>query len=90
MKEQHAPALLAILKDMMVRRYDAERITHYGRSRATLDATERCDQASIHPRHDHRFRRKNQVVVLWIRFSKLAFKGTKQTLYSAHEKATTE
>jgi hypothetical protein len=50
MKEQHAPALLAILKDMMVRRYDAERITHYGRSRATLDATERCDQASIHPR----------------------------------------
>jgi len=37
--EKHAPALRAILKAMRVRRYDAERIAQYGRSRATLDAT---------------------------------------------------
>ena len=48
-KEKHAPALRAILKAMRVRRYNAERIAHFGRSRATLDATERHDQASIHP-----------------------------------------
>ena len=48
-KEKHAPALRAISKAMRVRRYDAECITQYGSSRATLDATERHDQASIHP-----------------------------------------
>jgi hypothetical protein len=38
-------------KAMRVRRYDAERIIQYGRSwaRATLDATERRNRASIHP-----------------------------------------
>jgi hypothetical protein len=46
-KEKHAPASRAISKAMRVRRYDAERITQYGSSRATLgsratlDATER-------------------------------------------------
>jgi len=34
---------------MRVRRYNAERISQYGRSRATLDATERRDRASIRP-----------------------------------------
>jgi hypothetical protein len=32
-----------------VRWYDAERIAQYGRSRATLDATERRHRASICP-----------------------------------------
>ena len=46
-KEKHAPSSRAISKAMRVRRYDAERITQYGSSRATLgsratlDATER-------------------------------------------------
>jgi hypothetical protein len=48
-KEKHAPALQAISMSMRVRRYDAEHITLYGRSRATLDATERHDRASICP-----------------------------------------
>ena len=49
-KEKHAPALRAILKAMRVRRYNAEHITQYSsRSRATLDATERSDRASICP-----------------------------------------
>jgi hypothetical protein len=47
-KEKHAPALRAISMAMRVW-YDAERITQYGRSRATLDATERCHRASICP-----------------------------------------
>jgi len=34
---------------MRVRRYDAECIPQYGRSRATLDATECRDWASIRP-----------------------------------------
>jgi hypothetical protein len=34
---------------MVIKRYGAKRITQYGRCRATLDATERLDQASIHP-----------------------------------------
>ena len=38
-KEKHAPASQAISKAMWVRRYNAKRITQYGRSRATLDAT---------------------------------------------------
>jgi hypothetical protein len=36
-------------KAMRVRWYDAERIAQYGRSRATLDATERHDWGIIHP-----------------------------------------
>jgi len=49
MTEKHAPPSRAILKAMRVRQYNAERIAQYGRSRATLDATERRHQASIHP-----------------------------------------
>ena len=60
--EKHAPASRAISKAMRVRRYDAERIAQYGRSRATLDATGRRNRAIICPvfggRHGHRFRRK--------------------------------
>jgi len=47
--ENNAPTLLAILMAMRIRRYCAKRIARYSRSRATLDATERRDQASIHP-----------------------------------------
>ena len=39
--------MLAISMAMWIRWYDAERIAQYGRSRATLDATGRHDQASI-------------------------------------------
>jgi len=49
MNEKNAPALRAILKAMRVRRYDAECIAQYGRSRATLDATGRRHRASIRP-----------------------------------------
>ena len=48
-KEKHAPSSRAISKAMRVRRYDAERIAQYGRSRATLDATERRDRGIIRP-----------------------------------------
>jgi hypothetical protein len=48
-KEKHAPATQAILKAIRVRRYNAERIAQYGRSRATLDATERHSWASFCP-----------------------------------------
>jgi hypothetical protein len=47
--EKYAPTLLAISMAMQIRRYDAERIAQYGRSRATLDATGRRDRASIRP-----------------------------------------
>ena len=42
-KENNAPTLLAISMAMRIRRYGAERIAEYGRSRATLDAAERRD-----------------------------------------------
>ncbi len=48
-KEKHAPALRAILMAMRISWYSAEHITQYGRARATLDATECRDQASIRP-----------------------------------------
>ncbi len=41
--------LLAILMAIRIRRYGSERITQYGRSRATLDATGRRHRASICP-----------------------------------------
>ena len=69
-KEKHAPALRAISKAMRVRRYDAESISQYGRSRATLDATERHHRVNNLPRiapADARvidFGVTNQVVVL--------------------------
>jgi hypothetical protein len=47
--EKHAPALRAIPMAMWIRRYGAECIDQYGRSRATLDAIGRRDRASIHP-----------------------------------------
>jgi hypothetical protein len=50
MTEKNAPTLLAIsLMAMRIRRYGAERIAHYGRSRATLDATGRRHWAIICP-----------------------------------------
>ncbi len=54
MTEKNGPALQAILMAMRIRwygirRYSAERIAEYGRSRATLDATERHHQASVRP-----------------------------------------
>jgi hypothetical protein len=48
--EKNGLALQAILMAIMrIRQYDAERITQYGRSRATLDATGCCHRASICP-----------------------------------------
>ena len=47
--EKNAPTSLAILMAMQIRWYSAERITQYGRSRATLDATGRRHRASIRP-----------------------------------------
>ena len=44
---QYGHASRAILMAMQIRWYGAKRITQYGRSRATLDATGRCHQASI-------------------------------------------
>jgi hypothetical protein len=41
--------LLAISMAMRIRRYGAERIAQYGRSRATLDATGRRHRAIICP-----------------------------------------
>jgi hypothetical protein len=63
MKEKHASALRAISKAMRAGWYNAERIAQYGRSRATLDATECHDRASIalyrpSGRHGHQFRHK--------------------------------
>ena len=57
---KNGPALLAISMAMRISRYDAKRIAQYGRSRATLDATERNHRANICPyrpgaRHGHRF-----------------------------------
>ena len=57
---KNGPALLAISMAMRIRRYGAKRIAQYGRSRATLDATERNHRANICPyrpgaRHGHRF-----------------------------------
>jgi len=37
--EKNVPASRAILMTIPIRRYGAERIAQYGRSRATLDAT---------------------------------------------------
>jgi len=46
---KNAADSLAISMAMRIRRYGAERIAQYGRSRATLDATGRCHRASIRP-----------------------------------------
>ena len=64
----HASASRAISEAMRSGWYNAERIAQYGRSRATLDATERHDRASIalyrpSGRHGHRFRRKKSVAL---------------------------
>jgi hypothetical protein len=47
--EKNGPALRAISMAMRIRRYGAEHIAKYGRSRATVDATGRRHRASIHP-----------------------------------------
>ena len=57
---KNAAASLAILMAMRIRRYGAEFIAQYGRSRATLDATglrHRAIFAPYHPggRHGHQF-----------------------------------
>jgi len=49
MTDKNGPASRAISKVMRIRRYDAEHIAQYGRSRATRDATESRDRASICP-----------------------------------------
>jgi hypothetical protein len=49
MKEKNGPALRAISMTMRIRQYNAERIAHDGRSRATLDAIRRRHWASICP-----------------------------------------
>jgi len=46
---ENAADSLAISMAMQIRRYGAERIDPYGRSRATLDATGRRHRASIRP-----------------------------------------
>jgi hypothetical protein len=47
--EKHEPASRAILMATQIRQYGGERITQYGRSWDTLDATGHCHQASIRP-----------------------------------------
>ncbi len=47
--EKNAADSLAISMAMRIRRYGAEHIAQYGRSRATLDATGCHHWASIHP-----------------------------------------
>jgi len=49
MADKNAPTSLAISMAMRIRRYGAERIAQYGRSRATLDATGHRHRASICP-----------------------------------------
>ena len=49
MKEKNGPALRAILMAMQIRWYNAKRIAHGGRSRATLDAIRHHHWASICP-----------------------------------------
>jgi hypothetical protein len=60
---KNGPASQAILKAMRIRRYDAKHIAQYGRSRATLDATE-CGHWQLftpycpggcHGSHGHQF-----------------------------------
>ncbi len=46
---KNAADSLAILMTMRIWWYGAERISQYGRSRATLDATERRNRVSIRP-----------------------------------------
>ena len=71
--EKNGHASRAVLMAMRIRRYDAERITQYGRSRATLDATGCRHWASkftpyrLGGRH---FSVKNGFVALWKSLSK--------------------
>ncbi len=87
MTEKNAPTSLAILMAMWIRRYNAEHIAQYGRSRATLDATVRRHQASIHhalPRPTRWSLILELKTELWRcenHFLKLAFK---RLVYSAH------
>jgi hypothetical protein len=61
--EKHAHASQAISMVMWIRRYGAERIAQYSRSRATLDATGHHNWARFAPYrpggcHGHRYQRK--------------------------------
>ena len=89
-KEKNAPTSLAISMAMQIRRYGAERIAKYGRSRATLDATEHRDRASIHPNHPsgchgHRFwHKKSSCGIVKSLFEASVKKARNGPLYSAH------
>ena len=85
---KNAPPLLAILMAMRIRRYSAEHIGQYGRSRATLDATGRRHQLIVRPispgrRHYHQFQRKK----ISCGIVKLLFKASIQR---AHNKPSTQ
>jgi hypothetical protein len=56
MTEKNAPPSRAISMATQIRRYDAEHITQYGRTWATIDAT-RCRRPGGH--HGDQFWRKN-------------------------------
>ena len=67
---------------MRIRPYSAERIAQYGRSKATLDATGCHHWAN----NGHRFwRKKSSCGVVKSLFKASIKKGTKRTLYSAHQ-----
>jgi hypothetical protein len=84
--QTNPPTLQAISIAMLIRRYNAEHIAQYSRSRATLDTVEHCHWASICPLLPRRMpwstnlAVKQQVVVCEIAFSKLAFKRHKTNL----------
>jgi hypothetical protein len=69
--EKNGPALRAILMAMRIKRYSAERIPQYDRSRATLDATGRPPSGEYSPRIAPAdamvidFGVKNRLVALW-------------------------
>jgi hypothetical protein len=48
-RNKNAADSLAVSRAVQIRRYDAQHIAHYGRSRATLDATGCRHRVSIHP-----------------------------------------
>ena len=95
MTEKNTPPLRAILMAMRIRRYDAKRIAHDGKSRATLDAVGRPHWVSIHPVLPRRMPWSSistQKIELWryeIAVPKLAFERhkTKTLLSSSKQQA---
>ena len=59
--QTNAPPSLVISMAMRIRRYDAERIAQYGRSRATLDATICRHRSSIRPVSPRRTRSRHAI-----------------------------